>query len=244
MALIVPLVGCGPKNPDYHSIWTTSTTTTSSETPVPFAQYLESSGVTGEQVAPDKLTDLTVSIPTPPGWEKVDKPNIPPTTEMIGKGGNFPTAMLMVFKLNGDFDAADVVRHGNADATLSENFKLLDQSGADFHGFPSSMIEGSYDLKGAPTTASSLPPARRPPVSATWFSFPSPAWPSRPLPMRPTSRRSSTGSTWRQSSCRCLAPSHYCVGHDVLDRCRPALIRRTHRYRHRRQQWPRRSDGT
>jgi hypothetical protein len=149
LALVSPLVGCGPKNPDYHSIWTTSTTTTSSETPVPFAQYLESSGVTGEQVAPDKLTDLTVSIPTPPGWAKVDKPSIPPTTEMIGKGGNFPTAMLMVFKLNGDFDAADVVRHGNADAALSENFKLLDQSGADFHGFPSSMIEGSYDLKGA-----------------------------------------------------------------------------------------------
>ncbi len=56
--------------------------------------------------------------------------------------------MLMVFKLNGDFDAADVVKHGNADATLAENFKLLDQSGANFNGFPSSMIEGSYDLNG------------------------------------------------------------------------------------------------
>jgi hypothetical protein len=168
MALTFPLVGCGPKNPDYHSIWTTPTTTTSTETPVPFAQYLESSGITGEQVAPDKLTGLTVSIPTPPGWRKVDKPNIPPTTQMIGKGGNFPTAMLMVFKLNGDFDAADVVRHGNADATLSENFKLLDQSGADFHGFPSSMIEGSYDLKGARmhtynriVVATGSPPARQ-----------------------------------------------------------------------------------
>jgi Probable lipoprotein LpqN len=122
--------------------------TTSTQPPVPFAQYLESSGVTGEPVAPDKLADLTVSIPTPPGWQKVDKPNIAPTTQAIGKGGNFPTAMLMVFKLNGDFDAADVVRHGNADATLAENFKLLDQSGANFHGFPSSMIEGSYDLGG------------------------------------------------------------------------------------------------
>jgi hypothetical protein len=99
-------------------------------------------------VAPDKLTDLTVSIPTPPGWAKVEKPNIPPTTTIIGKGDGFPTATLMVFKLNGEIDAAEIVRHGNADATLSENFKLLDQSGADFHGFPSSMIEGSYDLKG------------------------------------------------------------------------------------------------
>lgn len=115
---------------------------------MPFAQYLESSGVTGEAVAPDKLTDLTVSIPVPPGWEKVEKPGIPATTEMIAKDGKIPTAMLLVFKLNGEFDAADVVKHGNADARLAENFKLLDQSGANFNGFPSSMIEGSYDLKG------------------------------------------------------------------------------------------------
>jgi hypothetical protein len=148
LALTVLPVGCGPKSPDYQSIWSSTTTPTSTQAPVPFAQYLESSGVSGEPVAPDKLTDLTVSIPTPPGWAKVDKPSIPPTTETIGKGGNFPTAMLMVFKLNGDFDATDLVRHGNADATLADNFKLLDQSGANFHGFPSSMIEGSYDLGG------------------------------------------------------------------------------------------------
>jgi Probable lipoprotein LpqN len=149
LALIVLPVGCGPKSPDYQSIWTSTTTTaTSTEAPVPFAQYLESSGVTGEPVAPEKLTDMTVSIPIPPGWEKVEKPDIAPTTETIAKGGKLPTAMLMVFKLNGDFDPADVVKHGNADATLAENFKLLDQSGANFNGFPSSMIEGSYDLKG------------------------------------------------------------------------------------------------
>jgi Probable lipoprotein LpqN len=149
LALGVLAVGCGPKTPDYQSIWTSSsTTTTSTEAPVPFAQYLESSGVTGEAVAPDKLTDLTVSIPTPRGWKAVDKPNIPPTTEAIGKDGNFPEAMLMVFKLNGDFDPTDLVKHGNSDARLADNFKLLDQSGADFHGFPSTMIEGSYDLGG------------------------------------------------------------------------------------------------
>lgn len=149
LALTVLPVGCGSKSPDYKSIWTkTTTTATSTEAPVPFAQYLESSGVTGEAVAPDKLTDLTVSIPVPPGWEKVEKPGIPATTEMIAKDGKIPTAMLLVFKLNGEFDAADVVKHGNADARLAENFKLLDQSGANFNGFPSSMIEGSYDLKG------------------------------------------------------------------------------------------------
>jgi Probable lipoprotein LpqN len=150
LLLIVSSVGCGPKTPDYQSIWTTSATTTpqTTEAPVPFSEYLKDKGVSGEPVAPDKLTDLSVSIPTPPGWQKSDKPNIAPTTEMIAKGGSFPTAMLIVFKLEGDFDAAELVKHGNGDATLTDNFKLLNQSNADFHGFPSSMIEGSYDLNG------------------------------------------------------------------------------------------------
>lgn len=143
-------VGCGPKTPDYQSIWTTATTTTPTSTapPVPFSQYLEGIGVSAEEVAPDALTDLTVSIPTPPGWKKVNNPKVAPTTEMIAKGDAFPTAMLTVVKLRGDFDAADVVKHGNADAARTENFKQLNASTADFHGFPSSMMEGSYDLKG------------------------------------------------------------------------------------------------
>ena len=148
--LTVLPVGCGSKTPDYQSIWATSATTTPQTTaaPVPFSQYLKDNGVSGEPVAPDKLTDLRVSIPTPPGWEKPDKPNIAPTTEMIAKGGSYPTAMLIVFKLDGAVDAADLVKHGNADATLADNFKLLNQSTSNFHGFPSSMIEGSYDLDG------------------------------------------------------------------------------------------------
>ena len=147
LASLLP-VACGPKNPDYQSIWTTTTSTTPTPTgnPVPFSQYLQSSGVSGEPVAPDKLTDLTVSIPTPPGWQKADKPNIPPTTVAIAKDNGFPNAMLMVFKLGGDVDAADLAKHGNDDARLAQNFKQLESSAADFHGFPSSMIEGSYNL--------------------------------------------------------------------------------------------------
>ncbi|MDT5341531.1 MAG: hypothetical protein QOE52_715 [Mycobacterium sp.] len=148
LLVTVSAVGCGPKNPDYQSIWTTTTSTTPTPTgtPIPFSQYLENNGVSGEPVAPDKLTDLTVSIPTPPGWQKADKPNIPPTTEMIAKGDGFPNAMLVVFKLGGDVDAAELAKHGNDDARLAENFKQLEASTADFHGFPSSMIEGSYNL--------------------------------------------------------------------------------------------------
>lgn len=153
-ALMLLIAGCGAKTPDYQSIWTTTTTTTTTtptptEELVPFAQYLRTNGVGEEQVAPDSLPDLTVSMPMPPGWSKHTRPNIPPATEVITKGdGLYPNAMLNVFKLNGDFDPREVVKHGNADVLMSRNFKQLDASDADFHGFPSSMLQGSFDLTG------------------------------------------------------------------------------------------------
>ena len=146
------LAACSPKPPDYSSVLGTSSTTTTTTTtgkPVPLSKYLESIGVTGEQVAPSALTDLTVSIPTPPGWSPFSDPKkITPETVMISKGGKYPTARLVVFKLRGDFDPAQVIKHGNDDAQLFENFKQLDASTAPFNGFPSSMIQGSYDLDG------------------------------------------------------------------------------------------------
>ena len=150
-ALAVSAVGCAPKSPDYQSIWTTSstvTTTTTTGKPVPFSKYLESIGVTGDQVDPNTLPDLTVSIPTPPGWSPYTKPKISPNTKVISKGGKYPTAMLMVFRLRGDFDPADAIKHGNADAQLLKDFTQLDASNADFNGFPSSMIQGSYNAEG------------------------------------------------------------------------------------------------
>lgn len=141
--------GCAPKPPDYQSILSTTstaTTTKPAEKPVPLSQYLQSIGVTGEPVAPGSLPDLTVSIPTPPGWSPFTSPNISPQTLIISQGGKFPTARLVVFKLNGDFDPAQVIKHGNDDAQLFANFKQLDSSGAPYNGFPSSMIQGSYDL--------------------------------------------------------------------------------------------------
>jgi len=150
-ALTMSAVACGPKAPDYQSILTrssTTNTTAATEKPVPLSQYLESIGVTGQQVAPGTLTDLTVSIPTPPGWSLYSNPNIAPETVMISKGGKYPTARLVVFKLRGDFDPAQVIKHGNDDAQLFENFTQLDASTANFNGFPSAMIQGSYDLDG------------------------------------------------------------------------------------------------
>jgi hypothetical protein len=149
--LITPTVaGCGPSAPDYRSIWTTTTTATptTTEAPVSISTYLENIGVTGAPVAPDKLTDLTVTVPQPAGWKPYYNPNLSPGTRTIAKGDTYPTAMLLVFQLNGDFDPAKALKHADGDAKLSQNFKQLNASDAAFLGFPSAMIEGNYDLNG------------------------------------------------------------------------------------------------
>ena len=149
--VVTAAVGCGPATPDYQSIWSTSattTTTTNTEVPEPLSAYLDKLGVTGAPVAPDKLTDLTVSLPTPPGWAPYTNPNLAPGTRVIAKGDTYPTAMLLVFQLEGDFDVKDALKHADGDAELSENFKQLNGSEDNFRGFPSSMVEGTYDLNG------------------------------------------------------------------------------------------------
>jgi hypothetical protein len=149
--LAVAAAGCGDKSADFTTLLTTSTTAkpSTTETPVPISQYLEGAGVNGQPVAPDKLTDLTVTMPTPKGWEEYSNPNFAPGTRMIAKGDTYPTAMLMVFQLSGgDFDTKKAIEHGSVDAQMSENFQQLNASNKDWKGFPSSMIEGTYDLNG------------------------------------------------------------------------------------------------
>jgi hypothetical protein len=151
LAATVSAVGCGTRTADYSSVVTTSAkstedTETISTTPTPIAQYLASAGVVGQQIPLDKLTDLTVTLPRPPGWSTYDNPNFSPGTEAIAKNNNYPTALLMVFKLDGDFDVQAALKHADASAELSRNFTKLHSSSDDFKGFPSSMIEGSYDL--------------------------------------------------------------------------------------------------
>ncbi|MGO4446514.1 LpqN/LpqT family lipoprotein [Mycobacterium sp. 2YAF39] len=146
---------CAPEAPDYQSILSTTPTTTTtttepgSEPPLPIATYLEQKGVVGEPIPADKLTDLTVTYPTPPGWKPFVNSNLSPGTRVIAKGTTYPMAMVIVFKLNGDFDVNEAIGHGYVDAEMSENFKRLNASMDNFRGFPSSMIEGSYDLNGS-----------------------------------------------------------------------------------------------
>jgi hypothetical protein len=150
-AAAVLLTGCGAATPDYQSLLATTPTrptqTTSGES-VSLSAYLESVGVKGEPVAPEKLTDLAVTVPRPKGWQDYTNTNLAPGTRVIADGETYPTAMLMVFTLDGDLDTAEALKHADVDAEVSENFKKLNGSRDDFNGFPSSMIEGTYDVGG------------------------------------------------------------------------------------------------
>ncbi len=154
VAAVLALAGCAAHTADYSTIGTRAPTTSSEaeaapETrPVPIAEYLASMGVTGQQVALDKLTGLTVTLPRPAGWTRYANPSFSPGTEAIARNNTYPTAMVMVFKLDGNFDVPAALEHADADAELSKDFKKLNFSTEDFKGFPSSMIEGSYDLNG------------------------------------------------------------------------------------------------
>jgi len=152
-AAVVAASACGTEPPDYRAVWSTSSSPTSTtpadgEEPVPIALYLERQGVAGQTVPPDKLTDLTVSFPTPEGWQPYFNTNFAPGTRVIARGDTYPIAMLVVLKLTGQFDPREAVKHGYVDAEMSQNFKRLNASMDDFKGFPSAMIEGSYDLNG------------------------------------------------------------------------------------------------
>ena len=148
--------GCATEAPDYQAVWSTSSTPPASPGPtatqaadVPLSQFLEDSGVVGQPVSPEMLDDLTVSMPTPPGWQPYRDTSLAPGTRMIAKGDTYPTAMLMVFELEGDFDVPAALAHAENDAEMSQNFRRLNSSTEDFNGFPSTMIEGSYDLADA-----------------------------------------------------------------------------------------------
>lgn len=148
------VAACGSKPPDYSSVWSTPVSTsttaapTTSSTPQPIAEYLYGVGVMGEQIPLDKLTDITVTLPAPPGWTRYSNSNFSPGTEVIAKKAADSLATVVVLKLSGNFDVGEALKHASADAEKSQNFTKLNSSTADFDGFPSSMIEGSYDANG------------------------------------------------------------------------------------------------
>ena len=140
LSLLVLVTACDTKPTDYRAIWSsTSATPTTTQEPVSFTQYLQQQGVDGVAMTPQTLTELTVSMPQPPGWAMVTDPALPPAFEVIRKtavAAYQPTAVLLVFKLTGaNFDVNEALKHA------------YDMPGAIqelFNGMPSARIEATY----------------------------------------------------------------------------------------------------
>jgi hypothetical protein len=137
--LLLLLTACDTKPTDYRAIWSSTSATPTTTHPVSFTDYLQQQGVDGVGMTPQTLTDLTVSMPHPPGWAVVTDPAQPTAYEIIRKtavAAYQPNATLLVFKLTGgNFDANEALKHA---------YDMPGGIQEPFNGMPSARIEATY----------------------------------------------------------------------------------------------------
>ena len=117
---------------------------------VTLRDFLQSKGVTLEAQNPRDFRGLHITLPMPTGWTQVPDPNVPDAFAVIadragGDGFYTNNAQVVVYKLvGGDFDPKEAITHGFIDSQQLDNWQSTDASLADWGGFPSSIIEGTY----------------------------------------------------------------------------------------------------
>lgn len=137
------------------------TTTTTAATPRPVSvplspnpagtirDYLASRNVAMEVQTPSGFTALNIVLPRPTGWTQVPDPNVPDAFAVIadrvgGDGLYTSNAQVVVYKLVGDFDAREAIRHGFVDSQQLTAWRATGGSIAEVGGVPTSIIEGTY----------------------------------------------------------------------------------------------------
>jgi hypothetical protein len=111
--------------------------------------FFKDKGVTLEPQKAAGFTALNIVLPMPRGWSVVPDPNVPDAFTVLadrlgGDGLYTSNAQLKVYKLVGEFDPKEAITHGYVDSQQLFNWQSTDASMADFGGFPSSIIEGTY----------------------------------------------------------------------------------------------------
>ena len=111
-------------------------------------EYLQTKGVKLEAQKPQGFNALDVTLPVPTRWTQVPDPNVPDAFAVIAdrQGNSVYTsnAQVVVYKLVGSFDPKDAMTHGYVDSQKLLAWQTTNASMADFGGFPSSVIEGTY----------------------------------------------------------------------------------------------------
>jgi hypothetical protein len=111
-------------------------------------EYLQTKGVKLEAQKPQGFNALDITLPVPPRWTQVPDPNVPDAFAVIAdrQGSSVYTsnAQVVVYKLVGNFDPREAITHGYVDSQKLLAWQTTNASMADFGGFPSSVIEGTY----------------------------------------------------------------------------------------------------
>ena len=111
--------------------------------------YFQGKNVKLEPQQPQNFKPLDITLPMPPRWTPVPDPNVPDAFAVIAdRTGNrslyTSNAQVVVYKLIGDFDPREAITHGYIDSQQLPAWRTTNASLADFGGFPSSIIEGTY----------------------------------------------------------------------------------------------------
>jgi hypothetical protein len=110
--------------------------------------YLQSKGVKLVAQKPEGFKALDITVPVPPRWTRVPDPNVPDAfvviADRLGTSLYTSNAQVVVYKLVGNFDPREAITHGFVDSQQLLAWQTTNASQADFGGFPSSVIEGTY----------------------------------------------------------------------------------------------------
>jgi hypothetical protein len=110
--------------------------------------YLQSKGVKLVAQKPEGFKALDITMPVPPRWTRVPDPNVPDAfaviADRLGNSLYTSNAQVVVYKLVGNFDPKEAITHGFVDSQQLLAWQTTNASQADFDGFPSSIIEGTY----------------------------------------------------------------------------------------------------
>lgn len=113
------------------------------------AEFLKEKSVAMEPQKAAGFTALNIVLPVPTGWSVVPDPNVPDAFGVIadrtgGDGLYTSNAQVLVYKLVGDVDPREAISHGYIDSQKLRAWQSTSASMAEFGGFPSSIITGTY----------------------------------------------------------------------------------------------------
>lgn len=111
--------------------------------------FLKSKNVAMEPQNPRDFKALHIVLPMPQGWSQVPDPNVPDAFAVIadrvgGDGLYTSNAQVVIYKLVGDFDPREAIRHGFVDSQQLTAWRPTDGRISVINDVPTSWIEGTY----------------------------------------------------------------------------------------------------